>query len=266
MSACYVLPPLPGGASGSGRVIDTDLLEALVAIENETIHVAFREAPHPPAQRLLATLGVTWSVDPNAEPLADPVFDPWNRKPSTEEQRRKWREKKAQELARGGRVIIAGIDFSTKAIDLVFLSETDNTAAWSHRVIAASGPPDSFLATRRIRDVMPIRAAYGDMGVIAIAIEKPYSMSYKASSALMRVQGAVIACLPPEIAVAEFSPQEWKRDTVGFSNASKDDVRAFAMKHWVEENVALLPQDVCDAYCIAWACRKRVTREIGFGP
>jgi len=51
----------------------------LAAIENEGLHLVFPETPHDPAQRLLATLGVTWTVDPDAPRLAEPTFDPWNR-------------------------------------------------------------------------------------------------------------------------------------------------------------------------------------------
>lgn len=48
----------------------TDLLApALVAIENEGVHIVFPEEPTPHGARLLETLGVTWSVDPHAPRL-----------------------------------------------------------------------------------------------------------------------------------------------------------------------------------------------------
>jgi hypothetical protein len=62
-------------------MIDTDLRAALVAIEAEGVHIVFPEAPHEPAQRLLASLGVTWTVDPTAPRLAEPTFDPIDRRP-----------------------------------------------------------------------------------------------------------------------------------------------------------------------------------------
>jgi hypothetical protein len=62
---------------------ETDLLgPALVAIENEGLHIVFPFEPHDAGQRLLAFLGVTWTVDPDAPRLADPVSE---RDPETRE-------------------------------------------------------------------------------------------------------------------------------------------------------------------------------------
>lgn len=47
------------------------LVAALVAIADERVHVVFPEPIHEPAQRLLDTLGVTWSVDASAPRLAE---------------------------------------------------------------------------------------------------------------------------------------------------------------------------------------------------
>lgn len=72
---------------GSSEPFTELLAPALVAIEAEGLHIVFPVEPHPPAQRLLETLGVTWSVDPDAPALAEPTFDPNSRRPRTDEER-----------------------------------------------------------------------------------------------------------------------------------------------------------------------------------
>ena len=152
---------------------------------------------------------------------------------------------------------IVGIDLSVHAIDVVHLSEDDDTAFWTRYPLAAT---DSFLAARNVRDALPGRSEWRDTGVIAFAVEKPFSRSYKAVSALMRVQGAIVACLPPELLVCELAPTEWKTATVGQGNAGKGDVAAWVFRRYTEAFVEDWPQDGLDAYAIAWALRALVER------
>ena len=147
---------------------------------------------------------------------------------------------------------VLGIDFSSVAVDCVLL-DADTDQAIHHRVDLAAGPGDAFDRCRRIRDLMPPRTRWLDEGVLMAAIEQPFSRSFKSTAALLRVQGAVIACLPREMPLVPLPAVQWKQETVGRSNADKDAVRAWVLERWPD---APSSYDACDAYAIAWAVRK----------
>lgn len=157
--------------------------------------------------------------------------------------------------------MIAGIDFSTKAVDVVLLDEDTDAATWHH------APMDGWDAFERTRDV---RRAMLEIGsgiwddVLACGIEEPAG---RMTGRLFRVQGAILACLPSSLLVHKLMPSEWRR-TVGLpGNASKADVELFADRKrypvWPHPMVNTLPpwpSDPCDAYCIALATRTLLQR------
>ena len=153
---------------------------------------------------------------------------------------------------------VAGIDYSSNAIHLVTVDEdTGAPTLWTKRDLAA-GPGDSFERCRRVRRLMPTRSAWENEGVIALAIEDTFSRDFRAATALGRVQGAILQCLPPDLLVVPLpanykAPHGWKALTVGKTNATKTAVR-----RWAEENglPAGLEQDFCDAFCLARAMLK----------
>lgn len=144
--------------------------------------------------------------------------------------------------------MIAGVDFSTRTVDVVLLSLNGDEAMYLRRHIEAE---TALRAARNVRDAMPERKAWAD--VLLVGIERPFG--HPASvSALLRVQGAVLACIPPDIPVHEMAPTSWKKSFTGRGHASKADVRARARPFFAPD--ALIRQDTADACGIAYAARE----------
>jgi hypothetical protein len=157
--------------------------------------------------------------------------------------------------------MIAGIDYSTRAVDVVLLDEDTDAATW-HRFELVGA--DAFDRARDVRRAMLSRPMpwedrlSGDSSlfwddVLACGIEDPRGFN---SGSLYRVQGAILACLPARLLVHPLIPSSWRK-TVGLpGNANKQGVWEFAdgkgKGHW--------PQDACDAYCIALATRTLLER------
>ena len=156
--------------------------------------------------------------------------------------------------------MIAGIDFSTRAVDVVLLDEDTDAASW-HR-FELSGQ-DAFERARDVRRSFRPSSGILFEDCVAIGIEEPMMRGGGMSTAysLYRVQGAVIACLPPRTLVHPIKPSQWRK-TVGLpGNATKQTV-----SDWTRGHLYLTPgmggfgyvdwpQDACDAYCIALATR-----------
>lgn len=152
--------------------------------------------------------------------------------------------------------LIAGIDYSTRAVDIVLLDEDTDAATW-HRFELKGA--DAFDRSRKVRE-----ALHGSFGlwddVLACGIEDPRGFN---AGSLYRVQGAILSCLPHGLLVHPLIPSEWRK-TVGLSgNASKADVARFAGARLVGTTWAgslIWPQDACDAYCIALATRTLIQK------
>lgn len=149
---------------------------------------------------------------------------------------------------------VAGIDFSSRFVDIVLLDEDTDAATW-HRFELTGA--DAFERARDVRNGMiGISPIWDD--VIAIGIEDP--RGYGAGS-LYRVQGAILARLPRRTLVQPWIPSAWRK-TVGLpGNAPKSQVEAFATIHRGVEPFSdheFWPQDACDAYCIALATRSLI--------
>lgn len=156
--------------------------------------------------------------------------------------------------------LFAGIDYDTRRIDVVLVDETGTPV--EHRRYPLTGPflegEDAFARGRRIRDVLPARSSWADDGVQLVAIEQPYSDTFRASAGLQRVQGGILACLPSPldrtVTVVRFTPAEWRRacglPAGGKRNALKAATRAYAVRRGCDDR---WPQDAFDAYCVAIA-------------
>jgi hypothetical protein len=154
----------------------------------------------------------------------------------------------------------AGIDYDSAGIYPVFIDEDTGAFhhGWELRLDIGPSSDDAFDRTRRVRDAMPGRGWWADAGVLAIGIESTYSHAFRATAALARLQGAIVACLPPDIVVVPMAAHHgadkhgWKALTVGSTNASKLNVRQWAVGHGAPTNRR---QDIYDAFCIARAMR-----------
>lgn len=154
--------------------------------------------------------------------------------------------------------MIAGIDFSTHAIDTVLLDEDTDRATW-HRRRLDTAPGDAFEAARRVRDAMPARGRWLDT-VIAIGIEEPAGQG---TTPLVRVQGAILACLPVTLLIQPLYPVTWKKHSVGRGDARKPAIADWAFARLAAAGIDARdwPQDAFDAYAIAYATREFLRRE-----
>lgn len=146
---------------------------------------------------------------------------------------------------------VLGIDYSTRAIDLVYLDESTDAARW-HRIPLEKG----IAGIRQIRGGYAWAAELED--VYLVAIEDPMSVGMTQAKVLGRICGAVTAALPRSHEVWLMRPDEWRMACGMKGNASKAAVYEFAILMGQEggsEDWFRLPQDACDAFCIAYAAR-----------
>jgi hypothetical protein len=148
--------------------------------------------------------------------------------------------------------MIAGIDYSTRAVDVVLLDEDSDAATWLRIPLFGQ---DAFERVRSVRQGM--RSSMWD-DALAIGIEDPRGYN---AGALYRIQGAILSCIPNAILVQPFIPSQWRK-TVGLpGNASKAQAADFVQSVKYPAAYTLeWPQDACDAYCIALATRTLIQK------
>lgn len=152
---------------------------------------------------------------------------------------------------------VCGCDFSTKAIDLVYLDESTDLARW-HSLPLERG----IAGTRQIRHAYAWARELED--AYLVAIEDPFSAGRTAAKQLGRVCGAILASLPvsvPDEHVWLLRPDEWRMACGLAGNASKADVAAWARERFGEQ-VAIYSQDAVDALCVAYAAREINARAV----
>lgn len=151
--------------------------------------------------------------------------------------------------------MIAGIDFSTKAVDVVLLDEDTDAAEWHRFELHGDG---AFDRTRSVMSAMPGPGHSFWDDVLAVGIEQPRGNHGVVHMA--RIQGAVLTRIPTHKLVHPINPSDWRK-TVGLpGNASKADVMAHTWKASRDSIMYVWPQDACDAYCIALATRTLLQR------
>lgn len=152
--------------------------------------------------------------------------------------------------------MIAGIDYSSRAVDIVLLDEDTDAATW-HRFELLGN--DAFERARHVEGNIPGRTSEIWDEVVAIGIEDPRGYG---SGSLYRVQGAILASLPAYLLVHPWIPSAWRKAVGLPGNASKDDVALWVTHHRYGYSAVRLdgdwPQDACDAYCIALATRAAI--------
>lgn len=149
---------------------------------------------------------------------------------------------------------VVGIDFSSHAIDLVSL-DYDSYYPTEWRRYELRGR-DAFERTRYVSSAIPHRhSSYWDT-VAAVGIEHP--AGHHGTQALLRIQGAVLACIPLSILVEPWPPAKWRKATHLAGNATKADVAQASINNLGEPD---WPQDAHDAHLIALATRLAITIE-----
>lgn len=153
----------------------------------------------------------------------------------------------------------AGVDLSSKAIDIVLLDEDGNRARHERRRLDL--PSGGALARiRRVRDRMPARAEWRDQGVLEVCIEEPFARgNMRGQVPILMVIGAILQTIPPEIPLAIVRADDWRRvcdlPIRGTRETLKKAAIDFAGDHW-PNHPAPLDDNMADGYCIAFACRE----------
>lgn len=162
---------------------------------------------------------------------------------------------------------MAGIDYSTHAVDVVLIDENDELAPQWHRYPLKG--VDAFDRTRHIREAFTGTESAWRWHTLAVGIEDPRGQN---AGALYRIMGGILQVIPSDILVQPWIPSQWRKAVGLPGNCTKE-----AVKEWVDSWVLIMerpgagtttlvdgfPQDVCDAYCIALATRQAITREQG---
>ena len=155
----------------------------------------------------------------------------------------------------------AGIDFSTKAIDIVFIDwDMRDLPVWWH--IPLEGKT-AWERTLTISEAMPGPAHSHWDNVRVVGIESPRGHG---AGRLYKVQGAILARLPKRLIpqdVVEYTPQQWRTLAGLPGNAAKTDIikhvtadpHGAELVHYAARRHVTAKQlsDACDAYCIARA-------------
>jgi hypothetical protein len=149
---------------------------------------------------------------------------------------------------------VAGVDYSTRCIDVVLVDEDTDKATWHRFTLGGLG--DGFDRARTVRAAMPSAGWWEDHGVVAVGIEDPRGYG---AGFLYRVQGGILQCLPRDVLVQPWIPSEW-RSRVGVPGNCSKQLVAARVAEWLPA-AADWPWDACDAYCIARATRDSLERE-----
>ena len=143
---------------------------------------------------------------------------------------------------------VLGIDYSSRAVDLVFLDESTDTARW-HSIPLERG----VAGARSVRQKYAWGSALDD--VYLVAVEDPMSAGLTVAKQLGRVCGAILSSLPWTLSddlVWMLQPSEWKLACGLSGNASKQDVARWALERF---DCGMWSQDALDAVCMAHAAR-----------
>lgn len=153
--------------------------------------------------------------------------------------------------------MIGGIDLSTKAIDLVAISEDDPRDYQKMRVTLG---PDWFVQSRFMREAFEFASMLSFLSINNIwmvGVERPYGPSRQSIASLHTVMGAVIASLPRHITVMEVRPYEMRRELGLTAGASKAAMHEKIIERGVTEGDK---PDVLDAWAVAHAALRMCER------
>lgn len=140
---------------------------------------------------------------------------------------------------------VCGIDLSSFAVDMVLVDLEHGGIEWQRFVLEGT---DAWERTRRVRDCLPARTDIVWDDVLAIGIEQP--AGHHGVIPLVRVQGAILATLPPTTLMQPYTPARWRVLSGLRGHALKADVKARSLELGGHET---WPQDAHDAHLVARA-------------
>ena len=151
-----------------------------------------------------------------------------------------------------------GLDCSSKAIHSVWIDDTEKLLPqqkWASKKKDFESRFLDFGETFR-DDMSKIRVSLGKNSIVEAAVESPiYIQNPKATIAIASVVGIVrFICFINGLGCTYIDNTKWKRDIIGKGNASKDEIKEFAIEKWGD----IFPeQDFADAACIALWNKRR---------
>lgn len=155
-----------------------------------------------------------------------------------------------------GRVVVAGIDYSTKDCHVVVVDDSGAPVVSASLKFKGKLSTDRLLTVRRtilddlaFAEILFPVAACDELR--AIGIEDPRATNPKLRSMiakLARVQGAIVQTFREGADVHWLNAKQWRTGVGLAGNASKEAVAAWAVEHGMPEDLA---QDYYDAFVIA---------------
>jgi hypothetical protein len=149
---------------------------------------------------------------------------------------------------------IAGIDYSTQAVDIVTVPyDQPGTPDWHRFPLQGDG---AFERARDVANELPGRHSLFWDDILAVGIEHPGGRY--GTGAMLRIQGAILSVIPARMLVISLPPGRWRKLNGLPGNASKDAVAIQSEAiNWREVGFPLTvgrwPQDAHDAHLIALA-------------
>ena len=153
-----------------------------------------------------------------------------------------------------------GLDCSSKAIHSVWIDNTEQLVT-QHKWASKNKDFESrFLdfGEAFLEDISKIKVLLGKTSTVQAAVESPiYIQNPKATIAIASVAGLVrFICFISDMGCVYVDNTKWKRDIIGKGNASKDEIKEFAIEKWGDN---FPEQDYADAACIALWNKRRLS-------
>jgi hypothetical protein len=174
-------------------------------------------------------------------------------------------------------MFVAGCDYSTFAADFVLLpleGDSADGASWWRIPLRLADVPlelEAFHAAVALSAVLLKALPWPD--IACLYVETPVLGVGGALTTVKqaRIQGAIVASVPPSVTVGEIHPGSWKKGIGLSGNASKAAVmqkvldmgfRASRPKVLGQGPEDTDVQDAYDAFGIAWTVRNELRREV----
>ena len=162
-------------------------------------------------------------------------------------------------------MLIAGIDYSTHSVDIVTIPyDEPGTPVWRGYPLQGS---DAFDRARHVAETVPGRASSFWDGILAVAIEHPAGRN--GTGHMLRIQGAVLSCIPARMLVHPMPPAKWKKLAGLPGNANHDTYVRQSVRllqggredRWLDFDLAQWPEDAHAAHLMTRALRVLLDRQ-----
>lgn len=158
-------------------------------------------------------------------------------------------------------VLYMGIDCSSKAIHSVWVDQNERLITQCKWGSKKKNFEERFLefGVDFWDSLSKIKVILNEIAPVQAAVEAAiYIQNPKATIAIASVAGlARFACHVNGVECEFIDNTKWKRDIIGKGNASKAEIKKFAIDTWGEERFS--EQDFADAACIAlWKKRRSI--------